>query len=63
MNVGNDNGEEAKLPCAEKSVFDTKKEADSAGLAADWQHGATLKAYKCRYCGLWHLATDYKNKE
>ncbi|MBA3758440.1 hypothetical protein H0X10_02300, partial [Candidatus Saccharibacteria bacterium] len=48
--------EELKLPCADKSVFDTKKEATAAGLAADWQHGATLKAYKCNHCHLWHLA-------
>jgi hypothetical protein len=52
---------ETKLPCADKVVFDTKKEAESAGLAADWQHGATLKAYKCRHCGLWHLATSYED--
>jgi len=52
--------QDKKLPCSEKVAFDTKKEASSAGLAADWQHGATLKAYNCKHCDLWHLATDYK---
>ena len=51
--------EDNKLPCWEKVVFDTKKEAEAAGLAADWQHGARLKAYKCKHCGLWHLATRF----
>ena len=53
------NDEEQKLPCYEKVAFDTEKEASSAGLAADWQHGASLKAYKCKHCHLWHLATNY----
>lgn len=45
------------LPCADKMVFDTKTEAAATGLAADWQHGAQLRPYKCRYCHLWHLTT------
>ncbi len=45
------------LPCADKMVFDSFKSAEATGLAADWQHGAQLKAYKCRYCQLWHLST------
>jgi hypothetical protein len=57
MDSNDDGSSEIKLPCAEKAVFDTQKEAASAGLAADWQHGATLKAYKCKHCSLWHLAT------
>lgn len=47
-----------KLPCAEKMVFDTKEQADSTALAADWQHGASLKSYRCRYCHLWHLSSQ-----
>lgn len=50
---------EPKLPCADKVSFDTQKEAAAAGLAADWQHGAALKAYKCSHCSLWHLASSY----
>lgn len=45
------------LPCADKMVFDTFKEAEATGLAADWQHGASLKAYKCRHCQLYHLSS------
>lgn len=45
------------LPCAEKMSFDTRLEADAAGTAAEWQYGGALKAYKCRHCHLWHLAT------
>lgn len=48
---------ENKLPCHEKMAFDTQKEADAVGTAAEWQYGGALKAYKCRYCHLWHLAT------
>jgi hypothetical protein len=54
------NDEENKLPCADKVVFDTKQEATAAGLAADWQHGASLRSYKCKHCSLWHLSTKYK---
>jgi hypothetical protein len=47
------------LPCARKMAFDTKKEAQAAATAADWQHGADLKVYKCKHCHLWHLASNY----
>lgn len=46
------------LPCADKLAFDTAKEANAAGAAADWQYGASLKAYKCRHCHLWHLSSQ-----
>lgn len=46
------------LPCAEKMVFDTQREAESTALAADWQHGASLRPYKCRHCNLWHLSSQ-----
>jgi len=51
-----------QLPCADKLAFDTKKEAQTAALVADFQHGAKVKAYMCRYCSLWHLATHYSDK-
>jgi hypothetical protein len=54
--------EEAKLPCEDKMVFDSKTEAENTALAADWQHGANLRAYKCRHCHLWHLASSYKTE-
>lgn len=46
------------LPCADKMVFDTKLQAQAAGTAADWQYGGKLKAYKCRYCHLYHLSSQ-----
>lgn len=50
--------ENSELPCVGKMVFDTRKDAQSTGLAADWQYGAALKAYKCRFCHLWHLSSQ-----
>jgi hypothetical protein len=46
------------LPCSEKLAFDTKKQAEAAATVALYQHGTKLKAYVCRHCGLWHLASD-----
>jgi hypothetical protein len=48
----------AALPCADKLVFDTKQQADVAANVAQYQRGLSLKAYKCRYCGLWHLSSQ-----
>lgn len=45
------------LPCADKLVFDTRREAQAAATALRWQKGIKLKAYKCRDCGLWHLSS------
>ena len=45
------------LPCADKMAFDTQAEAEAAGLAAEWQHGGALKAYRCTHCQLWHLSS------
>ena len=50
--------QENKLPCEDKLAFDTKVQAEGAALAADWQHGAVLKAYICKHCGLWHLSSS-----
>ena len=47
------------LPCSEKLVFDTKKDAETTANVAHYRYGGKLKAYKCRYCDLWHLASDY----
>lgn len=48
---------EVTLPCAEKLTFDTKEQAEGSKVAIHWQRGTKLKAYKCRHCGLWHLAS------
>jgi hypothetical protein len=49
---------ETALPCAGKLVFDTKMAADTAANVAAYQRGLTLRAYRCRYCGLWHLSSQ-----
>ena len=49
------------LPCSEKLTFDTQKQAATAALVASHQHGSKLKVYKCRYCNLWHLASNYED--
>ncbi len=52
--------EEPALPCADKMAFDTQAEAEGAALTAEWQHGGSLKVYRCRYCNLWHLSSENK---
>lgn len=47
--------DESPLPCADKLVFDTQREADAAAVLARYSHGTQLRSYQCRYCGLWHL--------
>lgn len=55
-----DESQEAEdLPCIDKLAFDTKKQAETAAVVADYQHGTKLRAYQCRYCKLWHLASFY----
>jgi len=46
------------LACADKLAFDSRQAAEAAALAADWQHGISLHAYKCRHCQLWHLSSS-----
>jgi hypothetical protein len=50
--------DENVLPCTDKLAFDTKKQADIAANVAKYQRGITLKSYKCRHCGLWHLSSQ-----
>jgi hypothetical protein len=45
--------------CDDKMVFDTKAEAESAAVVAEYQRGTKLKVYRCRDCHLWHLSSDY----
>lgn len=45
--------------CQDKLSFDTQKQANAAKIVADVQHGASLKAYQCQNCGLWHLTSNY----
>lgn len=46
------------LPCDDKLVFDTKKDAEATANVAHYRYGTKLKAYVCRYCGLWHLSSN-----
>ena len=47
-----------ELPCADKLAFDSEKEALDQARVIKWRRDAKLKAYKCRYCNLWHLSTN-----
>jgi hypothetical protein len=47
------------LPCSDKISFDNQKQASAAANVAQYQHGAKLRVYKCRYCKLWHLASRF----
>jgi len=53
----------AALPCADKMAFDTKDQAEATAVTAGWQHGTQLKAYQCRHCSLWHLASQFDSKK
>jgi len=46
------------LACAEKLAFDTQKQAQTAATVAAYQHGTSLKAYRCTHCNLWHLSSN-----
>lgn len=55
--------EEQTKSCAEKLAFSTQKEAWTAATVARFQHGGTrLKAYRCKLCDLWHLASHFEDK-
>lgn len=46
-----------QLPCAGKLRFETRREAEAAVVVIEHQRGTKLKAYACRYCDWWHLAS------
>ncbi|MCA9348332.1 hypothetical protein KC867_02890 [Candidatus Saccharibacteria bacterium] len=48
------------LPCADKLTFDTRKLAQATATTSAYQNGGSVKPYKCSYCHLWHLSTDYE---
>ncbi len=52
-----DDTDEVVLPCHDKLVFDTRREATAAATVAEYRYGSQLHAYVCRYCGLWHLSS------
>jgi hypothetical protein len=51
--------EEVILPCADKLSFDSIAAAQATGTVSKWRYGSKLKAYKCRFCRLYHLSTAY----
>lgn len=46
------------LPCGDKLAFDSEKEALDQARVIKWQRDTKLKAYRCRYCQLWHLSSN-----
>lgn len=52
-----DSDEPAQLPCVDKLVFDTQRQAAASANVAQYQHGTSLRPYRCQYCGLWHLTS------
>lgn len=52
------NKEDSELPCSLKLTFDTKESAEGAAVYAKHMHGTRLTVYKCKYCQLWHLASE-----
>lgn len=46
------------LPCADKLAFDSEKEALDQARVIKWRRDTKLRAYKCRYCQLWHLSSS-----
>lgn len=55
--------EDKALPCADKLAFDSEKEALDQARVIKWRRDTNLKAYKCRYCELWHLSSDSKVRD
>jgi hypothetical protein len=51
--------EEKPLPCADKLAFDTLQAARATANLSEYRYGSKLKAYKCRYCHLYHLSSNF----
>jgi hypothetical protein len=47
-----------ELPCSEKLAFGSQQEASATATVARHRYGNELKPYKCKHCGLWHLASN-----
>ena len=47
-----------ELPCKDKLTFDSEAAAKAEANVVEWRRGTKLKAYKCRYCQLWHLSSN-----
>ncbi len=56
-----DNSLPTPLPCADKLAFDTPEAARATATVSEYRYGSVLKAYRCRYCGLYHLSSSSSN--
>jgi hypothetical protein len=52
---------EAPLPCADKLAFDTPRAARATAVVSAHRYGSKLKVYKCHYCHLYHLSSNFGN--
>jgi hypothetical protein len=48
------------LPCVDKIAFDTVQAARATATTSEWRYGGKLKVYKCRYCHLYHLSSNFE---
>jgi hypothetical protein len=53
----NSDDESPELPCSDKLVFDTQREASASANVVHYRYGNKMHVYQCRHCGLWHLAS------
>jgi hypothetical protein len=57
----------ARAKCAGKIQFRCREDADREALKINvernWWPDACLKAYRCRYCRLWHMATAVRDED
>lgn len=58
--IGAMTDEATELPCADKMAFDTPKAARATATVSEHRYGTKLKVYRCRYCNLYHLASEYE---
>ena len=50
--------EDSPLPCHEKLAFATREQAEAVAAVNAYRYGGKLYAYRCQYCGLWHLSSQ-----
>lgn len=54
-----DTSEHNELPCHDKLAFATREQAEAVAAVNAYRYkGDKLRAYQCRYCGLWHLSSN-----
>lgn len=48
----------AEMSCKDKLAFETKEAASATANVVHYRYGSKVRPYKCRHCGLWHLASS-----